>query len=68
MNAVDADVELIPAEFQAEGCECFDMFFTGVGMRVIHVKLLRPKQFTQPHPRPPCFMGIQVIPAIGWIN
>ena len=57
MNAVDADVELIPAEFQAEGCECFDMFFTGVGNARIHVKLLRPKQFTQPHPAVLMFHG-----------
>ena len=31
MHAVDPAVELIPAEFQAPGVECFHLYFTGVG-------------------------------------
>ncbi len=38
MNAVDPQVELRPAAFQAPGAECFDLFFTGVNGSRIHAK------------------------------
>lgn len=57
MNAIDPKVELIPAKFQAEGCECFDMHFTGVGGARIHSKLLRPLGAKTPHPAILMFHG-----------
>ncbi len=57
MNAIDPKVELIHAEFQAEGCECFDMFFIGVGSARIHAKLLRPIEAKMPHPAVLMFHG-----------
>jgi cephalosporin-C deacetylase len=57
MNAVDPDVELVLAEFQAEGSECFDMYFTGVGNARIHAKLMHPKAATKPHPAVLMFHG-----------
>lgn len=43
MRALDAQVELVPASFQAPNAECFDLFFTGVGGARVHAKLLHPK-------------------------
>ena len=43
MRALDPQVELVPAEFQAPFAECFHMYFTGVGGARVHAKLLRPK-------------------------
>jgi cephalosporin-C deacetylase len=57
MNAVDPKVELVPSEFRAEGCECFDLFFTGVNGARIHAKLLRPNQTPKPHPAVLMFHG-----------
>ncbi len=57
MNAVNPKVEFVPADFQAEGCECFDMFFTGVGDARIHAKLLRPSESIMPHPAVLMFHG-----------
>lgn len=50
MRAVDPEVELIPAEFQAPFADCFDMYFTGVGGARVHAKLLRPKASAGPAP------------------
>jgi cephalosporin-C deacetylase len=49
MNSLDPQVEMVPADFQANGCECFDMYFDGVGRSRIHTKLLRPKNAKVPH-------------------
>lgn len=57
MNAIDPKVQMVPAEFQTEGCECFEMFFTGVGGARIHAKLLRPNKSTKPHPAVLMFHG-----------
>lgn len=43
MNAVDSQVELIPADFQTDYAECFHLYFTGVKGARIHAKFLRPK-------------------------
>jgi cephalosporin-C deacetylase len=43
MKAVQADVELRPAAFQARNVECADLYFTGVGGARIHAKLARPR-------------------------
>ena len=42
MRAVDPQVALTPAAFQASGVECFDLTFTGVGGARIYAKYLRP--------------------------
>ncbi|HHN45854.1 MAG TPA: acetylxylan esterase [Planctomycetes bacterium] len=43
MQAIDPEVELKPAKFQAPGAECYDLFFTGVGGARVHAKYLRPR-------------------------
>jgi cephalosporin-C deacetylase len=57
MKAVDPYVEYEPAAFQAQGCECMDMYFTGVGGARIHAKLLRPRKASAPHPAVLMFHG-----------
>ena len=57
MRAIDAQVELIPAEFQASNVECFHLLFTGVGGARIHAKLLRPTNAPSPHPAILLFHG-----------
>ncbi len=43
MQALDPQIELVPAEFQAPLAECFHLYFTGVGGARVHAKLLRPR-------------------------
>lgn len=51
MNAVDPQVELIPADFSAPNAKCFDLYFTGVGRARIHAKYVRPAApAIAPHP------------------
>ena len=57
MKAVDAQVELVPADFQTNIADCFHMYFTGVRGARIHVKLLRPKQLKNDHPGLVMFHG-----------
>ena len=57
MRAIDAQVELIPAEFQAPGAECFHLYFTGVAGARVHAKLLRPAKVAEPHPAILLFHG-----------
>ena len=57
MHALDPQVELVPAAFQAPAAECFDLYFTGVGQARVHAKLLRPKNAAQPHPAVVMFHG-----------
>ena len=57
MQALDPQVELIPAEFQAPNAECFHMYFTGVGGARVYAKLLRPKNAPAPHPAVLLFHG-----------
>ena len=57
MRAVDPQVELTPSEFQTSFADCSHMYFTGVGGARIHAKLLRPKNFSQPHPAVLMFHG-----------
>jgi cephalosporin-C deacetylase len=44
MEALDPQVDLRPAKFQAAFAECFDLTFTGVGGSRVYAKYLRPKQ------------------------
>jgi cephalosporin-C deacetylase len=57
MRAVDPQVELTPAEFQAPHIECFHLFFTGIGGARIHAKLLRPANALSSHPAILLFHG-----------
>ncbi len=57
MRAVDAQVELRPAEFQTPWAECLDMYFTGVGGARVYAKLLRPRAAKKPHPAVVMFHG-----------
>lgn len=57
MRALDPQIELVPAAFQAPFAECFHMYFTGVGGARIHAKLLRPKAMPAPHPALLMFHG-----------
>lgn len=57
MDAVDPQLEWQPAEFQAPGFQCFDLYFTGVGGARIHTKLLRPADVSKPHPAVLMFHG-----------
>lgn len=44
MDAVDPQVERVPAAFTSPVADCFDLWFTGVRGARIHAKLLLPKQ------------------------
>lgn len=57
MRALDDEVELVPAAFQADGAECFDLYFSGVGGARVHAKYLRPTGVTEPHPAVLIFHG-----------
>jgi cephalosporin-C deacetylase len=57
MRTIDPNVELVPAEFQVTGCECFHLYFIGVGGARIHAKYLRPTKVEVPHPAVLMFHG-----------
>ena len=57
MQALDPEVELIPAPFQTSFAECYDLFFTGVGGARVHAKLLKPVNASKPHPAVLMFHG-----------
>ncbi|MFA5204093.1 MAG: alpha/beta fold hydrolase [Lentisphaeria bacterium] len=57
MHALDPQVEMKPAAFQAPGAACFDLFFTGVGGARIYAKLLRPKTLSGKRPAVVMFHG-----------
>lgn len=44
MQAIDPDVELLPADFKSPIADCYDMYFTGLGGARVYAKLLKPKQ------------------------
>lgn len=55
---VDPEPELIPADFQTNFAECFDLYYTGLGGARIHAKLLRPRNpSAEPHPALLMFHG-----------
>ncbi|KAA3662124.1 MAG: acetylxylan esterase [Chloroflexi bacterium] len=57
MQAIDPQVELVPADFQVDFAECFHLYFTGVGGARVHAKLIRPKNKPEPHPAVLMFHG-----------
>jgi cephalosporin-C deacetylase len=57
MQAVDPNVELVPAEFQTSFAICFHMYFTGIGGARVHAKLWQPRAVEAPHPAILMFHG-----------
>ncbi len=57
MQATDPHTELVPAQFQVPGVECFHLYFTGVGGARVHAKLLRPRETTTLRPAVLMFHG-----------
>jgi cephalosporin-C deacetylase len=57
MRKVNADVKLVPSDFQVSFAECFHLYFTGVRGARIHAKYLRPKYNSGPHPAVLFFHG-----------
>lgn len=57
MQSIDPAVELVPADFQVPGVDCFDLYFTGVRGARLHAKYLRPQHVPAPHPAVVMFHG-----------
>lgn len=57
MEALGTDYELIPADFQVPGSECFDLWFTGMGGARIHAKFARPAKIEGKLPAVVMFHG-----------
>lgn len=57
MRSTESKVELIPSEFQASGCECYHLYFSGVQGARVHAKYLRPTMAKSPHPAIIMFHG-----------
>lgn len=51
---------LTPAGFQAEGVECYDLYFTGVKDAAVHAKLVKPVKTDTPCPAVLMFHGYHV--------
>ena len=60
MQAIDPQLELIPADFKVPNAECFDLYFTGMGGARIYAKYLRPTQCTVSPP------WSSYIPRLQW--
>lgn len=67
MKAVAPNVELVPADFQTPFCECFHLYFTGVGGARVHAKLLKPKDGKASHPAVLMFHGY-TMNAGDWVE
>jgi cephalosporin-C deacetylase len=50
LDGLPADVEIVPAEFQAPYARCAHLYFTGTGGARVHAKLLAPLAASEPHP------------------
>lgn len=57
MKAVDPQITMTKADFQAPGVECYDMHFTGVNGARIYAKHLRPKKIEGKIPAVVMFHG-----------
>jgi cephalosporin-C deacetylase len=57
MQALEPQVELVEAVFQAPFAECAHLYLTGVGGARVHAKLIRPKEAEEPHPAVLMFHG-----------
>lgn len=50
MHSTEPDTVLIPASFESNAADCFDLYFTGVKGARIHAKLLKPKKEKDKYP------------------
>ncbi len=50
VDALGDEFELIPAEFQTEYADCYDLYFNGVGGSRIYAKYLKPKNLSTKAP------------------
>ncbi|MCP3419875.1 acetylxylan esterase [Bradyrhizobium brasilense] len=57
MRSVNADLKVVPASFETNFADCFDLFFTGVRGARIHAKLVRPKKLQSQAPAVVRFHG-----------
>jgi Acetyl esterase (deacetylase) len=57
MRAVDARVELIPADFKTSFAECYHMYFYGVGGAKLYAKYVRPARHEEKQPALVSFHG-----------
>ena len=57
MQALDPQVDLVPADFQTSFAECYHLYFTGVGGARVPAKLLRPRETGGPPPALLMFHG-----------
>ena len=57
LAAIDPEVELVPADFQAPYADCSHLYFTGTRGARVHAKLLRPRDAQEPHPAVLMFHG-----------
>ena len=57
MESLGTACELVPAEYQFPGAQCFHLYFTGMGGARIHAKLARPAKIDKPVPAVCIFHG-----------
>lgn len=57
MQALDPQIEIVPADFQTPFAQCNHLYFAGVGGARVHAKLLQPKGSDAPHPAVLMFHG-----------
>ncbi len=57
MNALDPQIEIVPADFQTPYARCSHLYFSGVGGARIHAKLLQPTTSDETHPAVVMFHG-----------
>ncbi len=67
MRSQDAQVELVPADFQTTFADCFHLYYTGVGGARVHAKLLQPKQPSSGSPAVLFFHGYSGNSG-GWVE
>ena len=46
MQSLDAEVEIVPSDFQTSFAQCSNLYFTGTGGARVHAKLLQPTNVT----------------------
>ncbi len=53
------EYQLVKADFQVKGAECFHLYFTGVGGAKVHAKFMRPSHIKEKAPAIAIFHGYQ---------
>lgn len=67
LAAIDPDIELVPAEFQAPYAECAHLYFTGAKGARVHAQLVQPRAARGAHPAVLMFHGYSAN-AGEWVN